>query len=215
MDGGRLHRLRHKRGQRKGTDATVKKKIAMALLCICLFVLSAGITTAYLTAEDTARNAITTGEVAVSLVERQLADGAIRPYPARPIAVMPGQTVSKIVSAANDAGQPVWVRLRVEITGQGRQELPDGAVTLTEPGADWVYCPEDGWYYCTAVLAAGEETEPLFRGVSFSGTALDNRFADTAMSVSVTAQAVQAANNGGDVFAAQGWPEQAQGGERT
>ena len=151
MDGGRLHRLRHKRGQRKGTDATVKKKIAMALLCICLFVLSAGITTAYLTAEDTARNVITTGEVAVSLVERQLADGAIRPYPARPIAVMPGQTVSKIVSAANDAGQPgdrliltkalgVGLICSANRVGEVTKEQMDGAVqsmtTLNKTAAE-------------------------------------------------------------------------------
>ena len=193
----------------------MKKKIAMALLCVCLFALSAGMTAAYLTAEDTARNVITTGEVAVSLVERQLSGDEVRPYPAQPVSVMPGQVVSKIVSAANDAQQPVWVRLRVQIVSRGQGELPDGAVTLTELGADWTYCREDGWYYCTVPLAAGEETEPLFRGVAFSGPALDNRFADTAIDVAVTAQAVQAANNGGDVFAAQGWPELTQGGERT
>jgi len=69
---------------------------------------------------------------------------------------------------------------------------------------------EDGWYYCKAVLLAGEETAPLFENVVFDIAAMGNEYQNCTASVNVVAQAVQAANNGAAVEEAQGWPAEAE-----
>ena len=193
----------------------MKKKIGIRLLSVCLIALSAGSTAAVITSADTARNVITTGEVRVSLVERQRPeDGQLQSYPAQPIPVMPGQTVSKIAAVSNDAAQPAWVRARVEIDASGEPELdPEQAMSLIGLGDGWTYNPADGWYYCDRVLAPGTETVPLFHGVDFSAAEMDNTYSGLTLEVRVTAQGVQSANNGQTVWQAAGWPAEKAGGE--
>lgn len=194
----------------------MKKKIGILLLAVCLFTLSAGSTAAIFTAVDTARNVITTGQVALSLMERQRTeDGRLQPYPAQPVAVMPGQRVSKQVTVSNDAAQPAWVRARVELEASDltEQRLRQ-AITLQGQDGSWVYNPADGWYYCSRFLAPGEETAPLFQEAVFSAAEMDNAFAGATLTLSVTAQGVQSVNNGETVWQAAGWPaDKGAGGE--
>lgn len=188
-----------------------KKILYIAAMIICLAIISSG-TFAYFTAEDTARNVITSGAVEVCVVEQQLADGELQPYPDRPVPVMPAETVSKIVTVQSSE-QPAWVRACYRIAvydAQGEEmDLPEeelAKVIVIEPDtAQWTQ--QDGWWYYNAAIGGGESTAPLFESISFSGPHMGNAFQSCTVEVFVTAQAVQQANNGTSAPAAAGWPE--------
>ena len=74
-----------------------KKLLYIAAIVICLSIMASE-TFAYYTKKDTARNVITSGGVAIELVEQRLVNGKPVAYPNEPIPVMPTVEVSKIVS---------------------------------------------------------------------------------------------------------------------
>lgn len=191
-----------------------KKILAMAVVMICLSVL-ASTTLAYFTDTGTARNVITAGGIDVEVVEQQLVDGSVQPYPEEPIAIMPGSTVSKIVSVAGNA-QPAWVRVAWTVTvldprGEPK-EIPAEELeklVIIRPNAEsWTL--KDGWWYYSAAVASGEQSEPIFSQVSFSGPNMGNEYQNCTVLIAVQAQAVQQANNGATALEALGWPEPAQ-----
>ena len=92
----------------------MKKKIVyMAVLCILLSLLANG-TLAYFTAEDTARNVITTGKVDIVIEEWQQTENGLEKYPSEPIAIMPATTVSKIVTVKNLDAE-CFIRARLDM----------------------------------------------------------------------------------------------------
>ena len=188
-----------------------KKIIYIAAIIICLSIITGG-TYAYFTGEATARNVITSGSVEVSVVEQQLTDGALQPYPEQPIPVMPGTEVSKIVSARSEA-QKAWVRMAFAVSiydaaGEkvdiSEEEL-ESMILIAPEEAAWT--ERDGWWYCAEPVGHGELTPPLFESVAFSGPEMGNEFQNCTVIIDVTAQAVQQANNGQTVLDAVGWPE--------
>lgn len=190
----------------------MKKKILyIAAIVICLSILAGG-TLAYFTAEDTARNVITSGAVDVSVVEQQLVNGTLQPYPGQPIPVMPGAVVSKIVSVQN-LEEAAWIRMAYEVcfydAAGKKMEISDAelekVIAIEHDDAGWTF--QDGWWYCNAAVPTGETTAPLFEAVAFSGPGMGNEFQNCTMEILVTAQAVQQANNGSTVMEAAGWPE--------
>lgn len=190
----------------------MKKKILyIAAIIICLSILTSG-TLAYFTAEDTARNVITSGSVDINVVERQLVNGTLQSYPSQPIPVMPATTVSKIV-AVHSTEQAAWVRMNYTITvydAEGKEmKIPADElvkVIVIEPdSANWTL--KNGWWYYNAAVKSGEITKPLFEQVSFSGPDMDNKYQLCTVVIDVTAQGVQQANNGSSVMEAAGWPE--------
>ena len=189
----------------------MKKKILyIAAIVICLSLITGG-TYAYFTASDTARNVITTSGVEINVVEQQLINGTLQPYPSQPIPVMPATTVSKIVSAQS-IEQAAWVRMNYTLTvydADGKEmEIPAdelAKVIVIDPNtADWTQ--KDGWWYYNTAIASGETTKPLFEEVEFSGPYMDNKWQLCTVVIDVTAQAVQKANNGMTVWEALGWP---------
>lgn len=190
----------------------MKKKIFyIAAIVICLAILSGG-TLAYYNASDTARNVITSGKVDLVLLNQQRVGDQLNPYPTQPISIMPGRTVSKIISVRNDA-QPAWIRVSYTVTvydaNGNKMEIPAeelASVIIIEPDStNWLY--HDGWWYYSAPLAVGEITSPLFEEVRFSATNMGNQYQRCTMLVDVTAQGVQQANNGETAMEAMGWPE--------
>lgn len=191
----------------------MKKKIfVVAVLLICLSLIGYS-SLAYFTTEDTARNVITAGAVEVKVVEmQQLVDGTLQPYPAQPISVMPGTTVSKIVTLRSEDAA-VFARAKLELTvldGQGekmaltQQELAK-VIQLSAPGEGWTQ--KDGWWYYTDMLAGGASTTAFLESVSFSAENMTNEYQNCKVLIDITAQAVQAANNGTNAMEAMGWPE--------
>ena len=173
----------------------MKKRIfALAVIVICLAVIT-GSTLAYFTTESTARNVITSGGIGVEVVEQQLVDGELQPWPDQPIRVMPGTCVSKIVSAGSTA-QPAWIRMNYTLTfldAEGKtmdltaEELAQ--VVTIAPNADgWTWA--EGWWYYEDALAAGETSEPLFEEVAFSGPNMDNTYSNSTLLIDVNIQGV-------------------------
>ena len=160
---------------------------------------------AYYTDDVTAHNVFTSGGISVSLDET---NGNGDPWQ-DVTNVMPGDTVPKIVTVTNEE-QPAWVRVWVEI--ECRRATPEGGMK-TEPMSvqdflggrgnividfnttDWTYNTEDGHFYYNTRLAEGAESEPLFTHVVFDAEDMGNDWQNGKLTISVTAEAVQAANN--------------------
>lgn len=190
----------------------MKKKILyIAAIFVCLSIITGG-TYAYYTTSDTARNVITSGGIEVNVVEQQLVNGTLQPYPSQPIPVMPATTVSKIVSAQSTE-QAAWVRMNYTVTvydaDGNKMEVPAdelARVIVIDPDTtNWIL--KDGWWYCKTAIKSGETTSPLFEEVVFSGPNMDNKYQNCTVEIVVTAQGVQHANNGSSVMDALGWPE--------
>ena len=189
----------------------MKKKILyVAAIVICLSLITGG-TFAYYTASETVQNIITSGGIHVAVEEFRLVDGELEPYPSEPIPMMPGETVSKIVTAES-SGEDAWVRMNYVITvydaqGEVMEIAPETLAEIVTVDADataWTF--QDGWWYYNAPLLAGERTTPLFEQVSFVGTKMGNEYQLCTVVIDVTVQAVQKANNGESVLDAAGWP---------
>ena len=189
----------------------MKKMFAISVVAICLSIL-ASVTTAYFTDQGTARNVITAGAVKVTVVEQQETAGGLVNYPTEKIAVMPGTTVSKLVSVRADKAS-AYVRMKYEIIvwdAEGKEmELDEQTLTsivgITPDEEHWT--EKDGWWYFKEALAGGKTTEPLFTEVVFSGPEMTNEYQNCTVEIHITAEAVQAANNGKTVWEAVGWPE--------
>ena len=186
-----------------------KKLIAAALLVIGIAILSAG-TIAYFTSQTTAHNVITSGGVDIVLEEWADEDGT--PYPAEAVPVMPGQSITKIVTVRNTDAD-AYVRAQFHITvkdADGDEINPEDLPNLEkaiviECSEDWEL--KDGWYYYSQPLEVDQVTPPLFSEVVFDGPKMTNEYQNCTVTVDVIAQAVQAANNGKTWREAQGWPE--------
>ena len=190
----------------------MKKKILyIAVLAICLSILTGG-TLAYYTASDTARNVITSGSVSVQVRQYQRIGDTLQPFPSQPIPVMPGTTVSKIVTVES-MEQAAWIRVNFAVTvydpaGNQMEITPEEQASLIAISPDeenWMW--KDGWWYYKAPVGSGEETLPLFESVSFSGPGMGNQYQRCSIIIDITAQGVQKANNGESVMDAMGWPE--------
>jgi len=190
----------------------MKKKILYsAVIIICLSIITGG-TLAYYTTSDTVRNVISSGGIEVKVVEQQLVEGTLRPYPNTPIRVMPATTVSKIVSVQSTE-QAAWVRMNYALTvydADGKKmDIPadelEKVIVIEPDTAGWMQ--KDGWWYYQTAIGSGETTSPLFDEVRFSGPEMGNEYQNCTVVIDVTTQAVQKANNGDTVMAALGWPE--------
>jgi len=183
----------------------MKKKILLAaILVICLSILATG-TLAYFTADGTARNVITSGFVDIELIEKHIGeDGTEVDFPGEISGVMPGCSVSKIVSVKN-TGAESWIRVHVEkiVTAADGSVLSGDLITFQVDETKWLF--KDGYYYYRLPVATGASTDILFDEVFFDG-AMGNEYQGCTTEIVVYAQAVQTANNGTTVEEAAGWP---------
>ena len=174
------------------------KLITGALIAVCLSI-AAYSTTAYFTAEYTAENIITAGNVEISFRDSVSTGDEMT--------VMPGKQTDKIVQVENTGDHPAYIRIRLEkdiVLADGA----DGEVDLSLIGLDldkenWT--EKDGYYYYNTALKSGETTKPLFTKISFSKD-MSDLYQNSKAAVNVYASAVQSENNGTDVTTAAGWP---------
>lgn len=185
-----------------------RKLLIVSVVAICIAILAAG-SLAYFTAEGKAHNVITTGGVEIALEEWADEDMTI-PYSKESVGVMPGTKVTKIVQVKNTGASDAWVRVKVEKNIRLGTEIPgvdnpqEELVALDINTLDWELDTE-GFYRYKSALKPGETTKPILRSVEFK-PAMDNVYQNAQISVDISAQAVQYANNGTTVMAAQGWP---------
>ena len=191
-----------------------KKLLFLGVAVICAATAVSG-TLAYFTAEDQVHNVITSGAVDIEIEEWQKTDEGLVPYPQdAPIEVMPGVTVSKIVTIKN-MKEEAYIRAKFEVVitradGSVMELAPEtlaDIITLTMNGEDWVRKDGDSqwWYYVDAV-SGGISTEAFFTKVVFDGPNMTNEYQNCTVEVIVKAQGVQTANNGSSVLDAAGWP---------
>ena len=186
--------------------------IAITLFAASLLIISE--THAHYTVSSQAHNVITTGGVEIAVEEWQQTPQGLSPYPDTPIAVMPGREVSKIVTVRN-LEKTCYVRARVMAIIMDRegketvlsQEDVDALLQWDVDQAFWQQKENDDiWWYYTKSLQEGAVTAPLFEKILFPGQEMGNRYQGSTIRVHVTAQAVQAANNGESALLAVGWP---------
>ncbi len=194
-----------------------KKILSLSVIAICLAIITSG-TLAYFSTEEKAHNVITTGSIGIEIVEKMKDESGIEvDFPKDGIGgVMPGQSVSKIVSVKNNGEGEAWIRIKVDTTIENgnREELPVTlagnvpALGLTIDPAFWVD-GQDGYYYYVDPVAPAASTEVLFEQVRFAPQ-MGNEYQNCTANILVSAQAVQVANNpipaGGDVTDVKGWP---------
>lgn len=186
----------------------------IALLVLCI--IGIGGTYAYSTVFSKAHNIITTGGIKIAVEEWQQRGETVVPYPKEPVAVMPGRTVSKIVTVRN-LDKACYVRARMEATvidPEGREvqlshkEMQE-LLQLDINEDIWKQKEEaDAWWYYTLVVSEKGVTEPLFESVTFAGKNMGNRYQGCNIQIRVLAQAVQSANNAATALSAVGWPEE-------
>ena len=183
-----------------------QRLISLICLVVCCAALIASGTLAFYSAEESAKNVMTTGKLDIDLEEET--DGG-EPWPEEGFEnIMPGMDVTKIVYGKNTGSMDVWLRVKLDkiITpAEGVEaELNFEKITLDINTADWT--EKDGYYYYNTPLKAGEESVPLFTKVHF-GEELGNEYMNAKAEIVVTMQAVQAGNNGDSALTATGWPE--------
>lgn len=183
-----------------------KKTVTLALIVALLAICAIG-TTAFFTDRGKATNVITTGGVKIDLLETAVKDGELAPFE-DVVGVMPGSEVSKIVEVKNIGESDAYIRISVEkaITlAENREgEVDLSLVKLDINTADWT--EQDGYYYYNSALKPNETTAPLFTTVSFSAD-MGNLYQNSSLTVNVTAEATQVANNGASALTANGWPQ--------
>ena len=167
------------------------KKILALVLVICLaMAIGVGATLAYFTAEDTAKNEFTVGNVKIDLTEPKWDENGSKEAPE----VYPGEALAKDPTVTNTGKNPCFVRIKVEgldclgeeedMLIKYRTDYVDGAL-----GADWVKLGD--YFYYTKVLAVGETTDALFDQIVIP-TGLENGDGESKFDIDVTAYAVQA-----------------------
>ncbi len=180
-----------------------RKILILSVLAICIAIVAAG-SLAYFTSEGTAHNVITSGGVKIAVQE--WADEA-KTTPFEDLTgVMPNTAVTKIAEVKNTGASDAWVRVlitkNIELSGDG--EVDPDMIELGLNTTDWTL-GTDGYYYYNKVLKPGETTEPVLSTVTFKST-MGNEYQNATVTVDVSAQAVQTANNGTTAIDAKGWP---------
>ena len=113
-----------------------RKLLLLSVLAICVATLAAG-TLAYFSADGTARNVITTGNVSIAVEEWADAD---KTQPFEDLTgIMPGTTVTKIAEVRNTGEADAWIRVRltgdIRLTGDG---TPDPSLVKPDLNTtDW------------------------------------------------------------------------------
>lgn len=168
-----------------------KRKIILLATALCLVaILAMGSTLAYFTADDSATNEFTAGNVQIDLTEPKWEEQGQEDAPE----VYPGEALAKDPTVKNTGKNPCFVRISVT----GWDCLPDPAGDITYR-TDWVdgklgdnwELHTDGYYYYTKVLAAGETTDALFDQIVIP-LDLENDLTGTTYKLDVKAYAVQA-----------------------
>ena len=169
-----------------------KKILSICLVAVIAAMAIAGASLAYFTAEDTATNVFTVGNVAIDLTEPEWDKKGAVDAPE----VYPGEALAKDPTVKNTGKNPCFVR--ISVTGWDslkNAKLSDQDITYRTDyvdeklGENWTLY--DGYFYYTKVLAVNETTDALFDQIVIP-TDVTNGDAATEYKLDVKAYAVQA-----------------------
>ena len=189
----------------------MKKKIAAAALIVSMLSISAMGTLAYFTDTGIAHNVITSGKVDITLNDAMGYDENNQPI--RELkGVMPGVTYDKVVSVTNEAdSQNAWVRIKLEkviepALGVEAESDPTLAIINFPKESKWKWVEDEDYWYYTDILKPDETTENLFETVTIDKN-MGNEYQNSTVKILVTAEAVQADNNGDTYTEIKSWTE--------
>lgn len=181
----------------------MKKKLSIVFGIIAILAIISVGTLAYFTSEQNAENVISAGNIKLEIHEKT-ASG--EDFPKEGIIVMPGDTVSKIVTVENTGDHPLYLRVKLTEGVSDEALTTDDCLDININRSCWL--EKDGYYYYYRALQSGETTEQLFSEVYFDLYNIDNKYLGKHFTLNVAASAVQSENNGSDVLNAMGWPEE-------
>ncbi len=179
------------------------KTMLLAALAVIMLT-AAGGSIAYFTAQGTAVNVITSGNIRMALHDEA---GNGQAFPQNGLgALMPGDTADKIVYVENTGDHALYTRIKLNCsaTSSSGAALSFERVALNIDTANWLL-GADGWYYYNSAVEAGAHTTPLFTEATLLPET-GNEYMGAVIRIGITAQAVQKANNGAAVWQASGWP---------
>lgn len=179
----------------------MKRRITIAFILIAVAAVFSTGTLAYFTAENKTRNAVTSGKVDFTIHEKT-SEG--KDFPSEGVRVMPGDTVSKIVTVENTGNAPMYLRVKLTKGVNDESLSAQDCLNIDINEKDWTL--KDGYYYYNRAVGVGQTTEALFTEVNFDGESMDNAYRGKVFDLDIDASAVQTANNGETVFDAVGWP---------
>lgn len=181
----------------------MKKKLSIVFGIIAILAIISVGTLAYFTSEQNAENVISAGNIKLEIHEKT-ASG--EDFPKEGIIVMPGDTVSKIVTVENTGDHPLYLRVKLTEGVSDEALTTDDCLDININRSCWL--EKDGYYYYYRALQSGETTEQLFSEVYFDLYNIDNKYLGKHFTLNVAASAVQSENNRSDVLNAIGWPEE-------
>ncbi len=184
----------------------MKLKIAVVTVIASLFTFLCQPTVAYYQTVGKATNVVTSGSIQFLIHEMTDQNNA---FPKEGVYIIPGDVVSKRVSIESDCNHPFYLRVKM-VYGTDAQDLSaEDCLKLNINTDDWQL--HDGWYYYKYIVNPGETTANVFSHVEIVGSKVDTHHIGKTLSLTVTAQAVQSANNpitDGNIYTASGWPKE-------
>lgn len=192
----------------------MKKKIFAIATILSFLAIISYTTYAYYHYSDTAHNVITTNGITVKIEEwMEDENGELVEFPRDSIVIMPGATVSKIVTVRNVDAR-AFLRCRYECyvkdkNGNLMQLDSDrlNQIMVINDNPENAFTKVDEWFYYNEILEPGDVTEPLFTTVYFPPEMLTNEFQSAKLYIDIHVSAVQVINNADSVFDATGWAE--------
>lgn len=197
----------------------MKKRLIAVVVAVCaLAVLAIGSTFAFFTSKDNAGNTFTMGNVKIALTETTDRTGddiytaEVKDDNKGIIYgnVLPNTEISKKPIVTNTGANDAWIRVQLNVISTSENETMQANIAALKQAIiddmvahyGWaVKADDDGYIYYTSVLAP-EKVAKLFETVSIPKT-WGNEAADANFSIEISAQAVQADNNGATWDAAE------------
>lgn len=175
----------------------MKKQIIIGSVCAVTAAVAAGSTLAYFTAQDTAVNTISTGNLDIAINEYQDTRCGEIPYTDPTTPVMPGNCISKKVRVENTGYGSAYIRAKIDMSFEGdegdeQEELSTDLIKLNI-GDDWEKA-DDEYYYYKYIVKSGEETTELFTTVTFDNE-MGNDYQNKKLKINIDAEAIQSKNN--------------------
>lgn len=178
----------------------MKRRLLIVFGLVAVLAMISSGTLAYYFVDQTVDNTVTAGNVKVEIHE-VMSNG--EKFPEDGVNVLPGDTVSKIVTFENTGTHPMYLRVKLTKGVNDENLSAEDYLIMDINTKAWTY--KDGYYYYNHVLEAEQTTEVLMTEVHIDGWAVDNAYLGKKFTLDVTVEAVQAEYNGSTVWEAAGW----------
>lgn len=190
-----------------------RRRVLLAAAALVTVVLAAQ-TVSFMVSSLGVQGFVSFGAVSAQVEETMLdAAGNEVPVPPEAEQIDAVRATSRIVRVRNTGNEPVFVRVRLSLTGTPAPvkdatvpaaAQPANDLATYQVGSGWV--ERDGWYYLPSSLEPGALSEPVITGIAFDQLGAQRRFPNGALAFDARAQYLQVDNNAATSLEAEGWP---------